>query len=109
MPLFRGLVEDGGGGGPDDEDLAVAEVRDVEEGLGGGRRRGGVGVVQESPAGGRRAEPFVGTARRSDGLLVGFLQVADGVGLVGGGGPLDFERPEVQDEAGPETRYGVLS
>ena len=107
MPLLAGFVEDGGGRGPDDDYLAVAEVRYVEQGLLGGGRGGGGRrrrvVVEESPAGGGRAEPFVRTAGCSEGLLVGFLQAADGVGLVGGGGAFDFEGPEVEDQAGPET------
>ena len=87
MPLLGGFVEDGGGGGADDHYLAVAEVRYVEEGLlgegrGGGRRRGV--MMEESPASGGRAEPFVGATGCPECLLVSFLQVADWVLLVHG-------------------------
>lgn len=54
MPLLFCAEEDGARAGADDEDLAVAELGDVQEGVGGC----GVGG-EERAAGGGGAVPFV--------------------------------------------------
>lgn len=99
MPLLGGLEDDLFILGADDEDLTVAELGDVQYGVGGV-----VGVGAEEGAAGRGcAVPFVGFRGRCFGLLEGGLEVGDGVRFAGRGveGVFGFEGPEVKNEAGP--------
>ena len=106
VPLLFCAEEDFAGRGPDDEDLAVAELGDVEEGVGGCLVGG-----EERAAGGGGAVPFV-VGGRGGGLrfFEGGLQVGDGCGWGGRGpgGGFDFEGPEMEDQTGPETAGDLL-
>lgn len=104
MPLLFCAEEDLARARAEDEDLAVAQLGGVEDRVGGGR----VGGEQRAARCGR-AVPGGGGGGRGLRFGEGGLQVGDGCGR-GSGRPVcgfDFEGPEVQDQAGPETR-GVL-
>lgn len=95
MPLLGGFEYHFLVAGPYDEDLRVAELCYVEEGVGrivcvGGQERG---------ARGGSAVPFLRLGRGFLGVLEGGLEVGDGIGFVGRVvfRVFDFECPEVQD------------
>lgn len=95
VPLLPRAEEDFARAGADDEDLAVAQLGDVEEGVGGCFVGG-----EQRAAGGRGAVPFVvGGGGGGLRFLEGGGKVGDGCGWGGGGpgGGFDFEGPEVED------------
>lgn len=101
MPLFLSLVYDFFGGRAYDEDLGVAELCYVENGVVWSFVVG----AEERAACGCCAVPLVGLRCGLLGEFVGILKVGDGLGRRGGVVccRLDFKSPEVGDEARPES------
>lgn len=101
VPLFLGFEHDFFRFWSQDDDLRVAELCHVDDGVG----RDVVVGAEQGRAGGRRAVPFVGLRSGLFGLLKGSLEVFDGVGFVLSveASMLDGEGPKVEDQTGPQA------